>query len=180
MCLCGHIRPVTTRTRITVLQHPRERFHPFGTVRFVRLALENAAVVVAYGGQCPPLPLAPRTGLLYPHAHALALEALPADQRPSGLVVIDGTWAHAHTLYRDTPWLAELPHYQVQAAPSRYRIRRQPGAHCLSTIEAVAAALAILEPANDAVPRLLDGFDRMVETQLTHGARERVPRRRLR
>ena len=181
LCLCAHIRPVANQTRVTVLQHPRERFHPFGTARFVRLALENAATVVAYGGVCLPMSLAPHTGLLYPHPQARALETLPAGERPRGLVVIDGTWAHAHTLYRDSPWLAALPHYQLHAAPSRYRIRRQPDPFCLATIEAVFAALAILEPATEGVSRLLDAFDQMVETQLVYAASgSRLPRRRHR
>ena len=39
LCVCGNIPRVDNRTSILVLQHPRERLHPIGTARFVRLGL---------------------------------------------------------------------------------------------------------------------------------------------
>ena len=41
-CVCGLITPVDNRTRVVIVQHPRERRHPFGTVRLARLGLRNA------------------------------------------------------------------------------------------------------------------------------------------
>ena len=46
MCLCAVVKPVANRCRVTVLQHPNERLHPFGTARFVRLGLENASTSI--------------------------------------------------------------------------------------------------------------------------------------
>ena len=185
MCLCAAIRPVDNRCHVTVLQHPRERAHPFSTVRFVRLGLCNAAVHVArtVGGRelCCPLTPRPRAGLLFPSASAAVLDEAGADQLPASLIVLDGTWSHARRLYYANPWLAELPHFRLAAAaPSRYRIRRQPAAHCLSTIEAVVRALAVLEPDTPGLGRLLDGFEAMVEGQLHIAAGRPSPRTRRR
>jgi hypothetical protein len=52
--------------------------------------------------------------------------------------------------------------------PSRYRIRREPNAKALSTVEAAVAALRILEPETSGLDQLLSAFDAMVEGQLAH------------
>ncbi|MBC7173478.1 MAG: DTW domain-containing protein, partial [Polyangiaceae bacterium] len=96
------------------------------------------------------------------------------------LLVLDGTWNHVRGLYRANPWIAELPHVRLTpTAPSRYRIRREPHRHFLSTIEAVVAALRALEPGLEGLDALLDAFDRMVDAQLTWAdGLERSPRTR--
>ena len=91
MCVCSHVTAIDNRCRITVLQHPRERLHPFGTARFARLALTNAAVVLARGGGSNRLhhwlPLPPGTGLLYPSPTAQTLERVATEELPTSLVV---------------------------------------------------------------------------------------------
>ena len=67
------------------------------------------------------------------------------DLRERRLVVIDGTWHHARTLYRDIPVLRSLPHLTLPGhLRSAFQIRRQPSQHCLSTIEAIVHALFAL------------------------------------
>ncbi|HEY5375022.1 MAG TPA: DTW domain-containing protein, partial [Polyangiaceae bacterium] len=61
---------------------------------------------------------------------------------------------------------------------SRYRIRKEPEAHCLSTIEALEAALSVLEGKPAGLPELLEPFDAMVDIQLGFVARENRPRHR--
>jgi DTW domain-containing protein YfiP len=170
---------VPTRTRVVVLQHPHERLHPFGTARLVGLCMPNAEVHTAYGGLAGVLrcqvPLPADVAVLFPHASAQDLEALPAAEHPSTLVVLDGTWTQARRLYRDNPWLEQLRHVRLHpAAPSRYRIRREPRADYVSTIEAIVQALTIVEPDTPGLPRLLDAFDHMVDQQIEHLAS--VPR----
>ena len=115
------------------------------------------------------LGLKPRAGLLYPGPAALLISDLPAEQRPEQLVVLDGTWPNVKTLLSGIPALQTLPRYRLApSAPSRYRIRREPNATSLSTIEAAVAALRILEPETDGLDRLLRAFDTMVENQLAH------------
>jgi hypothetical protein len=95
------------------------------------------------------------------------LTDLPVQQRPSQLVVIDGTWHQAKTLFRDIPRLHTLPQYRLApAAPGRYRIRREPNEHALSTLEATVAALIALEPENVELSRLIETFNRMIEDQI--------------
>ena len=184
-CVCARITPVPNKVGVTVLQHPRERFHPLGTARFVELGLESSRVVPAMGGARPllrPIDLPPGAGLLYPSADARDLATLPPSERPAHLVVLDGTWSHASSLYRENPWLSALPHFRLEPEqPSNYRLRLEPSEECLSTIESTVAALRILEPQTTGLDALLAAFDSMIDDQLAHvEARRGRPRIRKR
>jgi hypothetical protein len=127
--------------------------------------------------------------LLYPGPGARVLDELTPAERPRNLVVIDGTWHTARTLFRDKAWLQALPRVRLSPPePSRYRIRREPTHDSLSTIEAIVHALRILEPETAGLEGLLGAFDAMIEAQLafirqgrgTPRARERRPLERRR
>jgi hypothetical protein len=175
LCHCADLPTVPTRTRIVVLQHPHERTHPFGTARLVRLMLPNSEVHVPWSGFTGTLeqrlPLPADAAVLYPTPDAPLLDDLPRDRLPSTLVAIDGTWAHAKRLYRENGWLRDLPHVRLQPAqPSRYRIRREPRADYVSTLEAIVEALRVLEPEHARLDELLAAFDRMIDRQIAHAA----------
>jgi DTW domain-containing protein YfiP len=189
LCHCADLPSVPTRTRIVILQHPHERTHPFGTARLVRLMMPNSEVHVPWSGFTGTLeqriPLPPDAAVLYPSPDAPLLDELPASARPSTLVAIDGTWAHAKRLYRENAWLRALPHVRLQPAqPSRYRIRREPRADYVSTLEAIVEALRVLEPEHTRLDELLAAFDRMIDRQIAHAAvverfgRRKEPRQR--
>ncbi len=168
-CICDRVPRIATRTRITVLQHPRERFHPLGTTRFVELGLQNSRVEVCFGMHAPrsSRELAERTAVLYPFGDATDLSTLHPAQRPEHLIVLDGTWSHAHVMRRELAWLHELPHVALSPeSPGRYRIRREPRPECLSTIEAVVAALRVLEPETQGLDDMLAAFDAMIDQQI--------------
>ncbi len=115
--------------------------------------------------------LSPRAALLYPGDDVPLLTELPDDQRPDQLVVLDGTWHHTKTLMRELPRLATLPRFRLAPqSPGRYRIRREPDDVSLSTLEAVAQALADNEPSTPGLDQQLIGlmaaFDNMVNRQL--------------
>jgi DTW domain-containing protein YfiP len=185
LCLCASIPRVDNRTPILIVQHPRERTHPFNTARLVELGLSRAEVLVDYDSRLrgpDALSLPAGAGLLYPHESALDIARLAPAERPSTLVVIDGTWHHARTLYRDIPALAALPHYTLSGHHrSDFKIRRQPREHCLSTLEAIVFALQALEPDTAGLSRLLDCFRGMVDVQASMpkalGGRRRTERR---
>jgi len=185
-CICSMIRRVDNRTGVVILQHPRERLHPIGTARFARLGLSRARVEVAWNAgdreETPPPWLPEGAALLYPGAASRDLRELPPQERPRHLVVIDGTWHTARTLFRDKAWLHSLPRVRLTPEePSRYRIRREPTRDSLSTIEAVVLALGILEPETRGLAELLSAFDAMIDAQLAF-VRDKpgAPRRRSR
>jgi len=180
MCVCDAIEVIHNKTAITVIQHPGERAHPFNTARLTRLTLARSEVRVAWKGAMEPLQLPADTALLFPGEAAVDLEDLAPGSRPSHLVVLDGTWPQARSLYRQNPWLRQLRHVQLSPkTPSSYRIRREPALHCLSTIESIDAALRVCEPDTPGLGRLLAGFDALVEGQLAHRSRNGAQPRRL-
>lgn len=167
LCVCDAVQVVDHAVPVTIVQHPRERGHAFGTARLARRALRHVDVVIAWPGPDGlrvDLTLPPGAALLYPSERSTLLAP-----GPTRLVVLDGTWALVRQLLRDNPALAALPH--VRLAPDRpgnYRIRREPAAHCLSTVESIVAALRVLEPDNHALDGALAGFDKLIDRQLDH------------
>lgn len=172
VCLCDRIRVVSNRTGIVIFQHPRERFHALGTARIAHLGLERCEVLTAREtseGITSPFDPPPRTGVLYPGTGSAPLEETPRQELPEHLVVLDGTWSQAHALYRRSAWLRELPHYELNPAqPSRYRLRKEPNPQCISTIEAIVAALRIIEPKTAGFSQLLGVFDSMIDDQIRY------------
>jgi DTW domain-containing protein YfiP len=171
-CFCATIPTIDNRTDVLILQHMRERFHPFNTARMVHRALRCSQLAVAHNQQLAeslPTLLKPRAGVLYPGPEATLLGELPEDQRPDQLLILDGTWHHAKTMMRDISLLQGLPHYRLAPAePSCYRIRREPNPLALSTVEATIAALRVLEPDTPGLDRLLAAFVAMIDHQLGH------------
>ncbi len=184
VCYCAAVRQIETRTRVLILQHPRESDVPINTARIAELSLSNSALHVGIDFASDRAlhaalndPAAPAV-LLYPSDGAKDLGREPP-VGPVTLVVIDGTWWQASKLFKQNPFLHGLPRYGLSPSEeSRYRIRREPAAHCLSTIEALEAALVVLEDRPGGFPELLKPFDTMVETQLDFIARENRPRHR--
>ena len=182
LCLCTHVPRILNRTEIVVLQHESERFHPFGSVRLLTRALARSRVHVAYRGFGKDVPLSLRfpagTALLYPRPDAVELSE--NQHEVERLVVLDGTWSQAHRLYRDNPWLRGLPHVRLTPSrASRYKVRREPKPHCLSTLEATVEALRVLEPGIRGLEELLAVFERMnIEQVRARGAVTRMPRKK--
>lgn len=170
VCFCASIPTIDNQTAVLILQHRRERFHPFNTARIVQKALSNSHLLSDHTRNlATKLRLKPRAGLLFPGPTALLISDLAAEQRPDQLVVLDGTWHQAKTLLREIPALQSLPRYRLAPpVPSRYRIRRQPSVSSLSTVEAAVTALQILEPDTNGFDQLMRAFDTMVEDQLAH------------
>lgn len=170
VCFCAHIRPLPTRTRVVLLQHPKERKVGVGTARMAHLTLTNSVLRVGVDFSADPVMRATLaapgpTCVLFPRPGALDVADLPRDPAVT-LIVLDGTWTLARKLLRFNPALASLPHVAfTPTRPSQYRIRRQPREICVSTIEALAEVLQIIEPDSGPFDRLLDPFLAMVQRQ---------------
>lgn len=168
-CICASIEQVENQTGIIILQHPRERLHAVGTSRIARLGLAKVRVEWCTqwaDGSAIRARLPKRAALLYPADGARELATLPIEARPRHLVVIDGTWFHAKKIYDTHRWLRDLPRVSLTPnAPSRYRIRREPQAWCIATIEAIVDALRIIEPQTVGLDGLLRCFSSMVDRQ---------------
>ncbi|MCC6847661.1 MAG: DTW domain-containing protein [Deltaproteobacteria bacterium] len=188
-CYCAHLTPIASRTRVVFLQHPREYRMPIGTARMTNLGLANSELHVGADLDGHPRVRAltddPRgAALLFPAEGAVEPWALPGGP-PATLVVLDGTWIQARKMLARSPRLQRLPRVAfTPARPGRYRIRREPAAHCLATVEAVVQVLGRLEKDPDRFLPLLRAFEQMVAQQLHDKATRpnpyfHAPRRRV-
>ncbi len=171
-CYCRHVRPVATRTRVIILQHPRERDVAIGTARMASLCLPESELHVGVEWESSDalrraLSDAERpAALLYPGPGAVDVREQPPPG-PITLVVVDGTWWQAKALVRDNPVLAALPRYTFTPdVPSQYRIRKEPQADYVSTIEALVYVLGALEGEPGRFQALLEPFRAMIDRQL--------------
>ncbi|HZS37292.1 MAG TPA: tRNA-uridine aminocarboxypropyltransferase [Polyangia bacterium] len=181
VCYCAVLPSLATRTRVLVLQHPRERDVGIGTARMAHLALPGSILRVGVDFSADPVVASTLASgapsyLLFPGAGARDLRELPTDE-PITLVVVDGTWSQARKLVRVNPALAALPRVAfTPRRPSDYRIRREPADFCVSTIEALTEALNVLEPDGEPFDPLLDPFRAMVDRQIQFATEVRANR----
>jgi DTW domain-containing protein YfiP len=190
-CYCAHITPVDTRTRLVLLQHPRERYVAIGTAHMASLCLTNSELHIGIDwsrseplGRALSNPERPPI-LLYPGEGAIDITKSPPPG-PVTLVVVDGTWSQTKKVVRTNPVLAALPRYAfVPPQPSEYRIRKEPDDASVATIEALVHALTALEGEATRFSTLLAPFRAMIDFQLaceerSRGAQSRHSQRRAR
>jgi len=144
VCLCAEIPVLPTRTRIVIVRHHQERWRSSNSGRLAHLALPNSEIV-EHGARGGParLPALDGAWLLFPEGE-VARE--PPAAPPAQLVVLDATWAQARRMYRKLSALRGLPILRLpEAAAAAARLREAPGPGRVSTIEAIAQALRLLE-----------------------------------
>ena len=182
-CFCRLVRRVDNRVHVLIVQHPRERRHPFGTAKIAKLGLSRVEVLRAEKEQDGEMTVPERSvgnaAVLFPTRDATVLKRGHSLSLGT-LVVIDGTWDEARKLLHITPWLRALP--TVSLNPPRagnYRIRKAKNpALEVSTIEAIAYALGHLETDPSGVAGLIEDFDAVIDHQISLRSGRFVPRMR--
>ncbi|MFN7132316.1 MAG: DTW domain-containing protein [Myxococcales bacterium] len=152
VCLCDRVPTVHTRTEVLLVRHMLEALKSSNTARMAALAMPRCTLV-DYGlrdAPFDPAPLRrPGTWLLYPGAE-------PCASPPPGLtqlVVIDGSWSQARRMTQRIPELRALPKLSLPPAPPPPRqLRRQKLEAGMSTLEAIARAISLLEGEDVARP----------------------------
>jgi DTW domain-containing protein YfiP len=169
VCWCDAVTQVPSKTRVVFIQHPREAKVPISTCRMAHLSLPNSELHVGLSAIGNPaleaLCAKPGVAVLFPSESATDVDALATP--PETLVVVDGTWSNAKKVVEKCPLLSQLPRLKFfPEQPGNYRIRKEPEAHCLATIEATAFVLDRLEKQPGRFTPILSAFDAMVEKQL--------------
>jgi DTW domain-containing protein YfiP len=166
-CLCAELPSLRVRTRLLVVMHRRE---PAKSSNSARLALamiaEGERVVVGAHDRVPVAAQLPagRKLLLFPLEGA---EELRRDHAACAdvLIVPDGTWPQARRLARRIAAAGEVTIVRLpEGPPSRYSLRRSVRPGTVSTFEAIARSLALLEGAavQETMMPWLDEFVRRV------------------
>ncbi|HET9621945.1 MAG TPA: DTW domain-containing protein [Kofleriaceae bacterium] len=140
-----------TRTRIVIVRHHLERWRSSNSGRLAHLALPNSEIV-DHGGIDGMAVLPPLAGawLLFPEGEPRLSPPVPP---PTQLVVLDATWSQARRMFRKLAALRGLPLLRLPDAPvPAARLRESPAPGRVSTIEAIASALRLLEGDAAAAP----------------------------
>ncbi|WP_374031430.1 tRNA-uridine aminocarboxypropyltransferase [Bdellovibrio bacteriovorus] len=188
-CYCHAIQRFDPGISFVLLIHPIEVRRRIATGRMTSLCLDNSHLIsgqdFSENSQVNALIKDPANHcvILYPGADSSDLSVMNQTARnslvPDGkrltVFVIDGTWATAKKMMRESRNLHALPKICFSPdKPSGFRVRKQPRELCYSTIEAVHQTIDLLGGALglDLTRRphdnLLDVFDLMVERQLLH------------
>ncbi|HLJ18819.1 MAG TPA: tRNA-uridine aminocarboxypropyltransferase [Stellaceae bacterium] len=187
LCVCDEMMPVHNRTAVLILQHPQEQDRALGTARPTSLQLKNAVLriglswpslaaalgrpadpkqwAVVYLGSAAPAELAPgREVLVLDRKGKPVPDQEAALKEIEGIVLLDGTWSQAKTLWWRNPWVLKARRIVLNPSrPSRYGlIRREPRRDSLSTLEAAGLALARIEGNPEIETALVESFERML------------------
>ncbi|MEZ4258890.1 MAG: tRNA-uridine aminocarboxypropyltransferase [Polyangiaceae bacterium] len=166
LCICASLPRIDTRTRVVLVLHRTEDRRSTNTGRIAASCLRRSQIVVRGDVDAPVDDLGlDHAGteplLLYPHDDAAVLERRPEGAPPVTLVVPDGNWRQAGKVRARVRGLASLRAVRLpEGPPSRYRLRRWSHAHGLSTLEAIARAIDVLEGgvARAELERVLDAL----------------------
>jgi DTW domain-containing protein YfiP len=173
-CVCDRIVSYPTARRVLILQHPQEKDAVLGSAQILTASLPKAKLVV--GLSWPNLAGAlgeagvdaRRWAVLFPDRDAPDFGVFARNGTRSepgaleGIIVLDGTWSKAKTLWWRNPWLSKLNRMTLKPEkPSIYgRLRAEPRRDFVSTLESVAAALTLCGEA----PEIEAGLERVFRT----------------
>nr|XP_018906088.1 PREDICTED: DTW domain-containing protein 2 [Bemisia tabaci] len=185
VCWCPFlpVSPLNPNCRVVLLQHPAEEKRSVRTAPILSLALAPGKCLIFKGKKFPharheglaDILASPNAILLYPSSTSVSIETLDLVSQDSekfyDLVLIDGTWPQAKTIFNNSPILRNMKQVTlINHEGSRFVIRTQPTDKCLSTLETAAKALALLENCQEIQEILLKPLNAMCDFQLNHGA----------
>jgi DTW domain-containing protein YfiP len=198
LCVCSSVKPLKSQLQILILQHPQEPDKELGSARLAHLSLpENSTLKIGLSwanlkkasGREDAQP--GRWGVLYLGSGVKgkaqgALQFVSKTGAPvaapeaglDGIVILDGTWSQAKTLWWRNAWLLKLrrmvltPQYK-----SLYReLRKEPRRECLSTIESIGECLTALGESPEIEKGLKSLFSELLDKQRTRLKERRKPK----
>ncbi len=187
LCVCASIEPAAHKLGLLILQHPQEQDKDLGTARLLALHLKDAVFKIGLSwpsfAKALGRPVDPnRWAILYlgsakpdtfPEGREVVVldkngAALPNQDRElaeiNGVVVLDGSWSQAKTLWWRNAWMLRCK--RVALNPKRAslygKLRREPRAEALSTLESVGLLMSRLERREDIETSMIKSFARLL------------------
>jgi len=202
LCVCEAVDPVKNGVFLLILQHPQEKRENLGTAQIAHLQFTNSALKV--GLSWPNLKRIlgrevdhKRWGVLYlgpvkadnPAAKTeiAVVDKNGVPQRDSdqlladleGVIVLDGTWSQAKTLWWRNAWLLKcrriVLHPQFRSLYGQ--ARKEPRRESVSTLEASAFLMARLGGDATIMDRALKPFSLLLKKVRTPRPRPNQPAR---
>src|SRR5690606_24998648 len=148
------IGPLAIQTHISLIVHVRELKLTSNTAQFVEKLLPHQSQIFIRGrvhDEFQSGPVLARSGrplFLYPHDDAFELpeRLISAHPDPYDLIVPDGNWHQARRARkREDAFRSIMAVKLPPGITTEYVLRRSPAPHWVSTFEATAWALGLLE-----------------------------------
>jgi len=175
-CVCDRIVSYPTTRRVLILQHPQEQDALLGSAQILCASLPQVKLVVGLSWRNLGHALGEedvdvgKWAVLFPDSEAQSdvTTRRGAPLEPTeleGIVVLDGTWSKAKTLWWRNPWLNKMNRMNLRPKqPSIYgRLRAEPRREYVSTLESVAAALTLCGESPEIETGLLRVFRTLVQ-----------------
>jgi DTW domain-containing protein YfiP len=187
LCVCEGIVPIDNKVSLLILQHPQEQDRELGTARLTALHFKDARIriglswpslgkilgrpvdpwrwAILYLGPLRAAAILPDRDVVLVDKNGKAAERQePALAEIEGVILLDGSWSQAKTLWWRNGWMLKCRRVVLAPKrPSRYgKLRREPRADLLSTIEAAAMLLARLEHKPEIEAVLTASFERLL------------------
>lgn len=182
VCWCSGLvsPPLKPQSNVILLQHPAEEKRCLRTAPMLKLGLAPDKCHIYKGRRfhsqghdetLENILTAPNSLLLYPSKHSVPLQDIDITAGPYTLVLIDGTWPQAKTIYTSSKILQNMKHVKlVSTGNSCYIVRTQPSEGCLSTLETAAKALSVLENDSRYEELLIEPLNVLCKYQIENGA----------
>lgn len=180
ICVCDRTPHLNTRLRVLILQHPQEQDVDVGSAKLAAASLAKAKLCVGFSWGSLARALdekdadPTRWAVLWPdNKQPVTTEHVLVNRhgdgfskkKLQGIVVLDGTWSQAKTLWWRNAWLLKLARLTLHPSePSAYgRMRKEPKKHFVSTLESVGEALTYLGEPDETQKELVRVFRTLVQ-----------------
>ncbi|WP_455181570.1 tRNA-uridine aminocarboxypropyltransferase [Azospirillum palustre] len=199
LCICEAVQPIDNGVFLLILQHPQEKRENLGTAQIAHLQFANSMVKVGLswpglkrilGREVDPK----RWGVLYlgpvkdggaPRPEVGVVDRNGEPLRDSaeiledleGVIVLDGTWSQAKTLWWRNAWLLKCRRIVLNPQfRSLYgQARKEPRRDSVSTLEAGAFLLSRLEGDQAIMDTALKPFSLLLKKLRTPRPRPTLP-----
>ncbi len=204
LCVCAALAPVENRVSVVILRHPQEQDRLLGTARIAVLQLKNTVLktglswpnlakiigrpadlkrwgVLYLGTAKTSAPLPPRVLTIVNKNGEASPEQDEILKTLEGIILLDGNWQQAKALWWRNSWLLKCRRLVLQPPrASLYgSLRKEPRAESVSTMEAAAYTLAVLDDDASLVDKILPPFRLLLEkARATNPGRKPDLRRR--
>jgi DTW domain-containing protein YfiP len=187
LCVCAALGQYKGRVAVLVLRHPQEKDRVLGTARMIELQVAGSRMATGLSWRNLDAALGRRAeprewGVLFqgaktdrpargtPPVTVYDRKEPASDQQRAlagirGVIALDGSWSQAKTLWWRNPWLLKCRRLVLNPPwPSAYgELRREPRRDSLSTLEAVALTLSVVEGDGPLYDRLVAPLKLLVE-----------------
>ncbi|CAK7342568.1 unnamed protein product [Dovyalis caffra] len=201
VCLCHviPIPPIPTKTQIIIIQHPHESHHKLNTTPLLTKSLLNSTSIITRRLTSNTLTNQPPSSTYYLFPPSQSSPAVPLSNlkaafqkdAPAVLIVFDATWKHAKEMVSASEGYLSKFAKRVcldgfnegieggSIYDSDLVLRKEPCGGCVSTLEAVARWLGVVEENGlEIEERLVGVLKEMVRLQ-AHFLKPMKPRPKL-